>query len=371
MSRINQFIALSVFILLSPIAQAVSLVNANSDVIQSSTAKRAAANSVLANGQWLKISVTQDGIYKLDAQWFQTQGIDISKIDPRTIQLYSHQGGMLSELNAVPRPNDLPENAILVTGESDGKFDANDYVLFYAQSPNVWQFDPTSKRFKHQIHFYSEKTYLFLTYGQTSGKRVSSKSDGMSLTPDSTFNWFNYHEFHESEKENICREGRVHLGEKFDQVTSYTFNHTLPNIISNQTAKLYYQVASNATIASNLVVKIDGVNKDVNSFYPLLVPTNCFESNGERQVAFTPNQNFQLEFQYNKLNSSCRAWLDYYELHASRSLDYAESFMPFANINSLAVNTTAYQLKNIANAGVIWDVTNPVSPAIQAYQTIG
>lgn len=371
MSRIIQFIGLSVFMLLSIVAQAVLRQNTNFELDQITASKRAAAHTVLANGQWVKISVNQDGIYKLDAQWFQSQGIDLSNVDPRSIQLFSHQGGMLSELNASPRPNDLPENAILVLGESDGKFDVNDCVLFFAQSPDIWQYDAISKRFKHQTHFYSEKTYLFLTYGQTLGKRINVISDGMSLTPDSTFNWFNYHEFHELEKENICREGRVHFGEKFDQVNSYTFNHLLPNVLPGSKAKLFYQVASNATISTNLTVKIDGVNKDVNSFYPMLVPTNCYETNGERQFEFMPNPNFQLSFHYNKLNSSCKAWLDYYEIHAIRGLDYEESFMPFANVNSVGINTTAYQIKNMANASVIWDITNPLSPAIQSFQTIG
>ncbi len=371
MIRINYFAALSAFMLSSLSLLGSGFVNSSFELGSTVGAKRAAAHSVLAQGKWFKISVAEDGIYKLDAQWFQSAGIDVNSIDPKTIQIYSHQGGMLSELNALTRPDDLPENAIMVTGESDGHFDANDCVLFYAQSPNIWQFDANSKRFKHQIHFYTEKTYLFLTFGQANGKRVVSLTDGMSLTADSTFNWFNYHEFHESEKENICREGRIHLGEKFDQTTTYTFNHTIPNLSNVIAPKLYYQVASNATVTSNLVLKVDGTVKDVNSFYPLLVPTNCFESNGERSFNFASTGNFQLAFQYNKPNASAKAWLDYYEIHASRSLTYSESYMPFVNVQSLGVNTSAYQILNMANNGVIWDVTNPLMPAIQAIQTVG
>jgi hypothetical protein len=42
---------------------------------------------------------------------------------------------MLPEKNGDACPDDLLENAIVVVGESDGKFNTGDYILFYAVGP--------------------------------------------------------------------------------------------------------------------------------------------------------------------------------------------------------------------------------------------
>jgi hypothetical protein len=41
-----------------------------------------AANSVLANGNWIKIAVTQNGIYRIDFALLRNMGINTDQIDP-------------------------------------------------------------------------------------------------------------------------------------------------------------------------------------------------------------------------------------------------------------------------------------------------
>ena len=100
-----------------------------------------AQNSVLNTGTWYKLGVTADGIYKIDQAFLQKAGISVKEIDPRHISIYGNGGGMLPQSNAAPRLHGLQENAIFVQGEGDGKFDAQDYLLFYGQSPNLLQLD--------------------------------------------------------------------------------------------------------------------------------------------------------------------------------------------------------------------------------------
>ncbi|MBK6988995.1 MAG: hypothetical protein IPH33_12655 [Bacteroidetes bacterium] len=72
-----------------------------------------APNSFLANGEWYKFGVTQDGVCKIDYTFLKNMGIDVDSIDPRQIQIYGNGGGMLAFLNSTPRIDDLRENAIL------------------------------------------------------------------------------------------------------------------------------------------------------------------------------------------------------------------------------------------------------------------
>ena len=90
-------------------------------------------NSVLLQGDWYKCAVANDGIFRIDYNWLRTAGINADQIDPRNIRIYGGTTGMLPQANSTPRMQDLTELAIFVSGEADGKFDRQDFLLFYGQ----------------------------------------------------------------------------------------------------------------------------------------------------------------------------------------------------------------------------------------------
>ena len=71
-------------------------------------------NSVLSSGNWYKIGVAKDGIYRLSYNDFQNLGVNTSSLDVNSIKLYGNGGGMLPSLNSMFRYDDLQENAIEV-----------------------------------------------------------------------------------------------------------------------------------------------------------------------------------------------------------------------------------------------------------------
>ena len=94
-----------------------------------------AQRSAMAYGDWYKIGLPETGIYKLTYNDLTELGIDLANLDPRKIRVYHNGGGVLPELNAVSRHDDLVEVPIYVSGEADGKFDSGDYILFYGRGP--------------------------------------------------------------------------------------------------------------------------------------------------------------------------------------------------------------------------------------------
>jgi len=78
------------------------------------------SSSVLGNGSgdWYKISVDRDGLYKIDKQFLEDLGIDIDNINPQDINIYGNGDGKLPELNSTPRTDDLAKNAIQIIGEA-------------------------------------------------------------------------------------------------------------------------------------------------------------------------------------------------------------------------------------------------------------
>jgi hypothetical protein len=116
-------------------------------------------NSVLANGAWYKIAVTESGVHKISYSDLQAMGLDPSSFDPRDFRLYGNGGGMLPESLAEPRHDDLKENSIIVIGENDGTFDQQDYVLFFGESPHTWYYQSINQAFHHHQNIYSDSTY--------------------------------------------------------------------------------------------------------------------------------------------------------------------------------------------------------------------
>src|SRR6478672_12668724 len=87
------------------------------------------ANSVLASGNWFKISVAEDGVYKLDVAFLNSLGI-AGSIPSGQIRVFGNGGGMLSELAGSKPVDDLAERAVWVEDGGDGLLNGSDYILF-------------------------------------------------------------------------------------------------------------------------------------------------------------------------------------------------------------------------------------------------
>ena len=122
-------------------------------------------NSVLSQGRWFKIGVTQTGIYRVDVAFLRQLGVNPAEINPRNLRLFGNGGAMLPQPNGVPRATDLTENAILVKGESDGRFADSDALWFLGQSPHEIRYNSVEKRLEHQLNTYSDTTFYFLQIG--------------------------------------------------------------------------------------------------------------------------------------------------------------------------------------------------------------
>jgi hypothetical protein len=144
-------------------------------------------NSELSAGTIYKFGVSNSGIYKLDYTFIKNQlGVtNLDNTDPRSIRILGNGGNMLPEKNADPRADDLTENALLLVGADDGRFDPSDYILFYAVGPNPWVYRPSlnDPQLVTRKHLYDNTAWYFLQTGTTStGIRIGSQEDVISTT---------------------------------------------------------------------------------------------------------------------------------------------------------------------------------------------
>jgi hypothetical protein len=210
-----------------------------------------AANSVLQSGKWYRISLTQDGIYKLDYAFLASLGIDMASLDPDNIRIYGNGGGMRPAANNVPYPDDLLEDAIVVNDGGDGAFNATDYVLFYGRGPNTWKASGLScPGDVHVTNIYSDSAFYFINTDLGPGKRVSTQVSS-TLPVTNTVNTFDEHAVHEVDAVNFIKSGSQWFGEYFDNIASYNFSFSCPNIDQTVPVSVNTQIASRYLISGS------------------------------------------------------------------------------------------------------------------------
>ena len=317
-------------------------------------------HSVLSTGNWYKIAVNVDGIYRLTYQDLQELGLNVSNLNPHNLRIYGHPGGLLPEDNSSVRPIDLQELAIQVIGQSDGIFNENDYILFFGQSPNQWTLD-NSNLFSRQQHYYDNNTYYFITADLGEGQRINSKQSLSSS--DTIITTFNDFQIHEKEEVNFIKSGKNWYGDVFDLVDAKSFNFTFPNRLGDANLKVALAANSPSPFNSIFIINASGMSSDTTSISATSGSYNkanlkVFEKN------ITPSaDDIQITLEYSSSSPSGKGWLDYIEINAQRDLKMVGNQMLFRSLSSVKPNTVSeFQLSNSNSSTRIWDITNPLVP---------
>ena len=319
-------------------------------------------NSVLSQGDWYKLSVEQTGIYQIAYVDLLNYGIDPTQINPKQIQLFGNGNGMLPELNSAFRYDDLQENAIFVYGEEDEVFDPEDYILFYGEGPVEWSLNNETGKFEHQVNYYSDKTYYFLTIGTQDGKRIENVAEPTG-NPTHTISQSNEYYVHENETYNLIKSGKIWFGEKFDEINTVGFNLSLDGFITEAPVFLKSSFAARCFQNSNMEINIDGTL--LNSVVlPSVNPTSTkFAQKKTDTASFVlTNPQFTLDFTFIQSSGSSVAWLDYYELNYHTEIAINGVQTNFRNTSSVGQgNISLFTVGNADASTWVWNVTDPIN----------
>ena len=317
-------------------------------------------NSVLASGDWYKISTKSNGIYKLDYSSISDLGINTDNLLIQDIKLYGNGGGMLPKLNSDFRHNDLTENAIEIYDLNDnGVFESSDYILFYGESADNWIFNPSSSSFSHQKHLFSDEVFYFITVdNQSAGKRIQQKT--ILLNPTQTVKTFNDYAFHELELENLIQSGQQWFGERFDYQNSQTFNFSFPNLDQNSQVIITTEVAARSLSPSAFTVMVNNTNLATVSV-PNIV--SAYATEYAKIASKTTNYNsssssINVGLEYSSSDNGAMSWLNYIEINARRELIMSGNSMHFRDASTTNLEIGKFELEN-ASGITVWDITNP------------
>jgi len=334
--------------------------------------KAYAANSVLAQGNIYKICVSTTGIHKITYDNLVAMGVNVGSINPKHIKIYGNGNGMLPESNDGFRYDDLFENAIYVEGEQDNAFNQGDYVLFYGLSPHTWQYNPSEKRFNHNIHLYSDANCYFLTADHGPGKRIEAQASSSDV-PTHIVNTFDDYVYHEKDSLNLIHTGREWFGETFDIQTEHSFDFTFPNIVSGSKVRLKTAVAARSFSNSTFNLTAGGNNYVVSvSAVPTSYTSDYARTSVDTFMFNATSANINVKFKYNKPTNNSAAWLNYIQFNVTRQLNFTGTQLPFRNVDCIGSgNISEFVISNATSALRVWDVTHPFLPFFQEYTLNG
>lgn len=311
--------------------------------------------SILGTGEWYRMTVAEDGLYRLDAKYLAAAGINLSAIDPRTIKIYGNGGREVPEDPTAPRISDLSENAIYVEGEGDGKFDQADGVLFYGRSTRGVVFDGSAHTLRHYVHSYAEGNYYWLTFGGSNGKRMAQIPSSGSA-PDVVAEAFTDLVAIEEEKVNLISSGRRWFGQTLNGPSgSFTYMNLLPDLVPNGTITYRYSLALHSDVSASFVVR-EGTNiignhlLSASSGY-LYGTTATLQRTGSSSL---PGNTSQLNFALSGIASS-QGWIDWVEILFPRRLWAVNSALRFRAPDSTGM--VEYRLQQFSSMPLVLDVT--------------
>ena len=331
-----------------------------------------AQTSEMATGQWYKIGLPETGIYKLTYSDLNTLGLDLSSLDPRNLRIYHNGGGVLPELNAEARHDDLVEIPIYVYGEEDGRFDQGDYILFYGGGPICWKYNTLKKVFVHEPNPYDDYAYAFVVTGKGRGRRISEVVPPADNAAVIVSEFIDY-QVYESKEYSLFKVGRTFYGDIMDGNASRNYTFEFPNAVGSRMLTLNSELAGRNEAAASFEVYVNGNKMGTYGISPF--PNDHYYGSSVSSWVTTPFTGNTVEVKITHKgasNSSSTGYVDFLSLNVWRRLVYTGAQMRFRNPEASESNKVyEYQLSGASQQVQVWNITDPVSPSVVKGQLSG
>ncbi len=318
-----------------------------------------ASSSVLSTGQWFRIAVTEDGIYRIDYSKLKQLGL----INPSDPMIYGNNTGQLSYYNDDPKPDDLKEISIHLEKGIDGVFNEGDYLLFYGKGTNKWIFNPALGEFDFIRHNYSDTAVYFITSGTTEGKRIGTAAEPQGL-PTFTSAISDALFIHEKEVKNLIKSGR----EWYQPISPFTgiavdpgFNDIVPEegmkyqirVVDRASVPTVFRFYEGQTLRESIQVPA------VNLYDYTGMQAQIAESDGYLEP-LSSSPEFEIRY-YNNGEAGEHGWLDYVRLQGRKRNTFTGKPMQYFDSKSVAPGSvTEFTISSTDNNIIVWDITDPI-----------
>lgn len=319
-----------------------------------------APQSVLSSGTWIKIQVSESGIYRMTYEDLQAAGLT----NPANVRIYGFGGAMLSQNFNNARIDDLPAVGFYMEKGADGVFNAGDYILFYGQGTTSWTYNGT--QFVHTRNPYSDYGYYFLS-DNAGEQRLMPTAEALTADNATDVTMYTNYQVHELDSLNLLDPngvdggGREFYGEMFSNIMpSRSFTFSTPNILTSNSVLLNMQVAAYSSRVSQFTATLNGTANTVNIDSVLISDFYTKARLGTINKPYPAAAGRQVvTLRYSNPTSGAKGYLNYIELSAMCKLAMVGNQMPFRTANGNgSANHMAYRLTNATAATQVWNITD-------------
>lgn len=323
------------------------------------------ASSRMAQGQWYRFTVHQDGVYQLTYDFLRDLGVDVNGLASDQINVYGNHHGLLPFRNADLPPTDLYINAIQVDDGGDGQFGPGDRILFHATGPHRWQL--VNGRFEHVKNVYCDSASYFIGIGVDPPKRITTEA-GTSAPATQVVTAFNDRQFRERDLYSPLKSGRDLMGELFDSELTHSWSFSTPFLVPGEQATLAVRLAARTVGTANSSSFL--VSSGSNFAQTISIPgvgTNAtarWANVNAQVITFQPSGSvIPVTVTFTKHDPvSSVGWMDKLILNCRRELRLSEPQLLFRDLRSVGPGEVAeFQLGQAGQLYRIWDITDPTN----------
>ena len=305
-----------------------------------------AERSVLADGHWVKIRVSESGVCRMSFSELRSAGLE-----PSQVRVFGYGGAQKEQDFSKPNIDDLPQVPVYV-GE--------DYILFYVQGPISWTYN--GSRFAHTRNTYSDFGYYLLS-DDAGDMLLFPEAEAISGSPTDV-TYYSYYQVQDEDSVNLIDRtgvsggGRTFYGEQFAAGQTRTFTFSTP-YANGDNSSVYIDMAANAATTSTVKAKLN--NTSSKSIYISSIPDHyTFGVAGTISMnGASEEQNQRVTIQFVNSNASALAWLNYIEITTPSELVMTGSYMGIRSlVNRNTTNPVRFLLRNATASTQIWDVTD-------------
>ena len=140
--------------------------------------RRPAPKPALQEGTWLRISILEEGMYRISGADLEAAGVSLGDVDPASLRLH-YGGGKALPIREINPSQAMPEVGLVVEDGGDGRLDAEDFVLFWAESVSRWEYAPASRSFQYRHNLYTHENVYWLGFGGGEGRRAERRNGAL------------------------------------------------------------------------------------------------------------------------------------------------------------------------------------------------
>jgi len=316
---------------------------------------QANSQSVLADGKWAKVSINENGLYKITYDEIISMGLS-GNYAPC---IYSNATGELDLINTETPPQPLQQIPLIIEKGADNIFNSGDYVIFYGTSQDKWGFDNSTNLFYPKKHSYSNNNFYFINTDNPQQKEITSSTE-VTSSPTQTITESEDFQFQENDESNLIESGR----EWYEFFSNKSISFSTPNIVVDKTATFTFSLAARDPNEGKIGISINNIGIDdvitagTKDDSPYAVPAKITHS-------FLPKSNSNSTTLISKTSGiNTRYYIDYISLQYKSKLKFSSDALLFRSIENISnENITNFSIESLSLINIL-DVTDPFSPKL-------